>query len=655
MLIALPFIAFTLVFIDLVGLQQTQKQGHIGWRVAILQAALLAGVWIVLQSELLGLFRVLSPAWVAGWWGFALLISAWFGWRKGLLRTGWRSLLRSLRSLDWIEVSFSVFLGVILFLLLVVAVLSPPNNTDSLLYHLSRVVHWAENRSLAHYVAAFQPQLVNPIGAELIILNFRLLSGADQFANLVQWLSMVFSLIGVSALAGSLGARRKGQLAATAFAASIPMGVLQATSTQNDYVSALWLVILAVFVVEACKHEVGPAEVLSIAAALGLGLLTKGTFYPYVIPLGAWLGLHWLRQRKWLQLLKRGCLILIISILLNLGYWMRNTVTFGGPLGPQSWISSMTSKSLGPGQVAEHLVENIAQNFAPPDDANTNRMLAVIRSTFQAVDPTVQNFQLIWAWNHEDLAGNPLHMLLVPAAMLALLLLVVFGRVKDFAVLWYSLTVLASFLTFTLVVHSDLYGVRYQLPFFVSWAPVFGVVVSKLGERRLAPIAGFLFLLAALPWVFFNRSRPIIALEKQPSGLAIRPRSIMGYTQIDSVLVADPATILFANWTYLQKPYTQMTDLIRSTGCKSVGIRIDSHDTEYEFWWLLGAPQNGTRIEDIADIEALTRYADPSFKPCAIICTICGDRTRLHGLTLSGIFAEAKLFLGNTYDPDKDK
>jgi hypothetical protein len=655
MLIILPILTFIFTFLDLVGMQQTKKPASLSWRIALLQTAILSGVFIVSQSELLGLFRALEQSWVSFLWGVALLAAIILGLKLSYLGNGLSALVNRLRLLSRLEIVFGAALGVIILLLLVVAYLSPPNNLDSLGYHMSRVVHWAQDRSLAHYPIAFQAQLLNPIGAEVVILNLRLLRGSDQLAGLVQWFSMVMSLIGVSTLAALLGASRKGQMAAVAFAASIPMGILQSTSTQNDYVASLWLVCLAVFVLLAIKHEVSLAELLSLAAALGLGLLTKGTFYPYSVPFGVWLILHWLRQRNLALFLKRGVLIVVVVLVLNLGFWVRNIITYGGPLGPQSWVSNMTSSDRGIIPFAARLVENTALNFAPPDEPTTDWMLGIIRSSLQSVYPKIKNFQLIWGWNHEDIAGNPLHITLIPVTLILLLLLARKGGIKDRRIFWYSLAVLGSFLALTLVVHYDQYGTRYQLPFVVAWGPVFGFAISKVGVRRLAAASVFLLLLAALPWVFFNTSRPLIAVKKNPEKFSVRPISYLASTEVGSVLITRPNVILFANRTYLRVPFTGVAKAILASGCKDVGLRIDSHDTEYQYWWLLGAPQNGIRIEAISYPEILTRYADASFKPCAIICTTCAERDRLHGLNLAGTYAEAKLFMGGTYDPDKGK
>ena len=121
-------------------------------------------------------------------------------------------------------------------MLLLVAWIAPPSNVDSLLYHISRIVHWAQNGSLEHYATGYHHQLFMPPWAELANLHLRILWGSDRPADLVQWFRRVGSVAIASGVGELLGLRRKGQLITAVFIAGIPMGILQATSTQNDYV-----------------------------------------------------------------------------------------------------------------------------------------------------------------------------------------------------------------------------------------------------------------------------------------------------------------------------------------------------------------------------------------------------------------------------------
>ena len=115
-----------------------------------------------------------------------------------------------------------------------------------------------------------------------------------------------------------------------------------------------------------------------------------------------------------------------------------------------------------------------------------------------------------------------------------------------------------------------------------------------------------------------------------------------------------PADVLLASNPRLVASYVDGTNLVRESGCRQVGLRIDSDDLEYAFWWLLKAPQSGIRIETIYTTERLQALVDPTFRPCAILCTICAQRDRLHGLPLAADLDRLDVFLGPGFVADPD-
>ena len=91
----------------------------------------------------------------------------------------------------------------------VIALVAPPNNWDSMTYHMSRVEHWRVNNSVAHYPTNIEWQLYLNPWAEFAILQFQTLGfGSDRLANLVQWFAFVGSMVGVSLLVRILGGAR---------------------------------------------------------------------------------------------------------------------------------------------------------------------------------------------------------------------------------------------------------------------------------------------------------------------------------------------------------------------------------------------------------------------------------------------------------------
>jgi hypothetical protein len=139
-------------------------------------------------------------------------------------------------------------LGSILAILIatgLVAWFAPPNTFDSLTYHMSRVAHWAQNRSVGSYPTGIPRQAFMSPGAEVAVLQVYVLGQSDRLVNFVNWFAMAASLVVVSHIAKRMGAGPTGQWFGAVFAAALPMGIAQASSTMTDYVLAYWMLCVA--------------------------------------------------------------------------------------------------------------------------------------------------------------------------------------------------------------------------------------------------------------------------------------------------------------------------------------------------------------------------------------------------------------------------
>jgi hypothetical protein len=93
---------------------------------------------------------------------------------------------------DWWMISASGFIWICVGL---AALISPPNGSDQLQYHLPRVVQWAERHSVVFFPTHYYAQLFAPPLAEWMMLHSYILSGGDRFIGLVQWLAFSGSAI----------------------------------------------------------------------------------------------------------------------------------------------------------------------------------------------------------------------------------------------------------------------------------------------------------------------------------------------------------------------------------------------------------------------------------------------------------------------------
>lgn len=213
-----------------------QREGCI--RHSMLSAAIVWGLLLVAITEILSLSESLTFTWLARTWGFSniVLICIYTRFVRGQKQPSFIKVIRR------IFISFSPLSLAVTSIVVTVgltALIAPPNNWDSMTYHMARVAHWIQNQSVRHYPTHELRQLYQSPWSEFAILHLQILSGGDYWANLVQWSSMVGSLVGVSLIAEELGADRGGQIFSSVVAVTIPMGILQGSSTQNDWVASL--------------------------------------------------------------------------------------------------------------------------------------------------------------------------------------------------------------------------------------------------------------------------------------------------------------------------------------------------------------------------------------------------------------------------------
>ena len=248
------------------------------FRESVLVSAIANGLFIVISTEALSFFKLIGFVPLIVCW--SLYLAALLVWRYRERGTGNKSAFEKL-TMDQIVVS--VLLACVICVAGIGAVISAPNNFDSLTYHLPRVLHWIQNRSVEHYPTHIDRQLILAPFSEFVIMQLQILSGSDRFANCVQWFSMVGSAVGVSLIARALRGSLNCQIVSAAISVSVPMGLLQATSTQNDYAVTFWLVCLTYYVIKA-KDFPDAKHALLAGMSLALAILTKGTAYMVAVP-----------------------------------------------------------------------------------------------------------------------------------------------------------------------------------------------------------------------------------------------------------------------------------------------------------------------------------------------------------------------------------
>jgi 4-amino-4-deoxy-L-arabinose transferase-like glycosyltransferase len=617
------------------------------WRSSILLGALVWGVILTAITEFLNLFQSINFWSLLVDWGLINIILVVFYIKVNGKR--------------WERFQFNHQIPLNLMVLLVgvafiaattglIALVAPPNNWDSMSYHMARVVHWIQNHSVAHYPTSYLPQLYHSPWAEFAIMHFQILSGGDRFANLVQWFSMVGSLVGVSLIAQQLGAGLPGQVLSAVFTVTLPLGILQSSNTKNDYVVTFWIVCLAYFVLVASKSKINLGGALTVGMSLGLAIFTKGTGYIYCLPFCIWFiwaSLKNLRQQAWKVIVLLGS----VALLINFGIYTRNFDLFGTPIfsPPEYKIEVISLPSF-----ISNIIKNMALHMAIPlDVVNNNVIEQGIRRLHQILgvdinDPRITTpgleFGIEGLSNFEDTAGNPIHFYLIVLGIAICLSWRNLRRQPNLT--QYLITVVSAFLLFCLLIKWQTWQSRLHLTVFVLFSPFMGIVFSTIFNKRKYIYLAIFILTISLFWVFFNTSKPIF--DEQ---------NIFNLSRIEQY---------FSIRANLEDDYVGAVDIVKGRQCSQVGLSLRPDAWEYPLWVLLKDGNPSLQIEQVnvknVSIQTSSKHSYDKFLPCAIISV--GHVPNSAMLTKYGVYAEkwssnssfesVKVFVPKAIDPQTE-
>ena len=590
--IILPLITFSLLVAAL--------RGRAGLRLAWMWASLCMGTLVVLSSEVLSLFQALTRPALYIFWGAALLLAALansLAGRQALPRPAARPIFNQ----RWLNLLAWLIPAGLLAATFVIALVAPPNNTDAMVYHLSRVAHWAQNRSVALFASSTLRELyLNPL-AEYSILHTYLLSGSDRFANLVQWFAYASTGVAVSLIARQLGASSRGQYLAALFAFSLPQALLQASSTQNDLFFAAQ-VLTAVFFILRFAQEGHYRLLLAAAAATALAVLAKSTAFIVLAPFMLWVLVKLAAGWKKINLAACG-LAILLAVGLVLPFYLRNARAFGSPLGPAAETSLYTNQAFGLRPLLSNTVRNLAINFTYTPGVSAWAEQAVTglhrplgfsvsdpRTTWQEYTFAIRPFTV-----SEDLSGAPLHIWLVLAVLAGMLAA---RRRFSSAAHGLALCLVLGFLLFSAYLKWQPWNNRLELVFFALAAPLFGLAVEKI--RRLPAALALGLALYSRPYFYFGPTKPLV----QDWNIFTRPRIEMMIRNKD-----------------LLAPYINSSIYIDDNlKCQHIGMELANGYWEYPFWNMLVDPARPQRTLQHINVSNASRALEPQGSQiCAVL------------------------------------
>ncbi|MFN8282451.1 MAG: hypothetical protein U0U67_04510 [Chitinophagales bacterium] len=395
----------------------------------------------------------------------------------------------------------------------------PPNNNDSMLYHMARIPFWIFNKNVNFFPTMVGMQLYyNPL-AEYQILQLELLTNSIRYANFVQFFAMLGSCIAVSLIVKKMNGNQQSQLIGFLLTLTLPLGIFQATSTQNDFVVGFFMITAFYYLIKLFYDAIDYKSVILFGISMALCGLTKFSGWIFIFPFLVFYGIKSLYKYK-VVFFMRMLIAVAITILLLLPFVMRNMRTFDSPLGAKNKTelsSNLQNDDFSFKQISSNTLKHIAILSVVPVN-KINKIASKI----------LEKTHLIFGWQlnpekeikfgntfsnrfvfHEDTISNFIPFLLF---LFSVFLLFIY---KNKAIIIYFILLFSGIILFSASIRWQVWNGRLFLPWFLLLIPYLTLAYKKWFENKiirlliLTPIVLFAYIC-----VFINPSKSIIPINK---------------------------------------------------------------------------------------------------------------------------------------------
>jgi len=572
--------AFWLVIFSVTSLSVIGISFHfLGFSKSLVVVPVVWGMVIWSLTEGLSLTHSLTPKAISVFWLFSavalMIVAARFKVFHGLVREI-GSCRRVFHNLAFSFRFLGYAIAAIWLITLILAIASPPNNWDSMTYHLPRVMNWIQNGSVEYYATGNSRQLVQPPLSSYASLQSLITTRQDYLVNLTQWVSGAWCLVVIAAIAKQLKASNGVAMLAVFFAATIPIGIAESTTTQNEWLMSLWVLLMGYLWLSYNKRRfsfrfvtlASGALLFCAAATKQLSLLYASVFFAVL------LATIFFRLGFWRLMVVTATGAIGASLALA-PQFVRNYVSFGSILGDPVLIKIMgdhlggSQRSLPANFVVHALfnipvpgfvpVEQIGDFLGRPFGQSTRSLFSLWNLEQYLPFPGLQF--------HEDSAASPITFFLGLAALVWF-----FWKHHDVIRRTYALATFALYAAVFFNVSANIGSNRYLLTAMLLASVPVAIWLVALGPKVLVPVT-VLTGIYAFTFVLFLEYRPILP-------------------NFD-VFTTSREDLYFQARPELLAPYREFADAVNSGADRPppiIGVVQGYDDYEYPLWVLSGAP-----------------------------------------------------------------
>lgn len=538
-------------------------------RNALIFALCMLSVFVFGITEFLSFFKILTSKNVQLFWGGTAFLSScatFFLYRKKIIE--WNYKFKK-------EDIFKVFFLLWIILLGAMAVLTVPNNADSMIYHLSRIDHWIANASVSYYQTNIPQQIYSPVLAEYFILQTFLLFKTDILANLVQFFSYVLSACFIFQIADRLNYSKLVKYFITLLFLTIPMAIAQSITTQNDLVSTVWLLAFVLVCLDLLKlkslslNRENMILFIEFSLIVAFAFLTKSHVCLSMLFFFAVVVIHFIKQRVCLKnLFFYGVISFVILGSFLVPTFYRNYVSTGNILA-MVYMGKISVEMLDISYLFVNFLKNLALIFSNPIfpeifprfviDFSENLGVPIDHPSISFTHNFLKEIlHISIIFDHDHVSASYLSLLwLVSLCVFVFLMIFKFSRLNNKL---FMLVLNLSIFVMMIILRYQEWGCRLLLPYMALMVIFIGYVISSISvieNKKIYILVVYLGVFACFP-AFMTLNYQISFID--------RGNKVEKY---------------FASIPMFYQPYYKVSQMINLLNIKMVGLYSENDVLEY--------------------------------------------------------------------------
>ena len=566
-------------------------------------------IFIFISTEVLSYLHILERNYIllgeVFFWGFFLFFHRF-------------EILKSVQNINFRSKS-SLFILLLFLLTFIQGFFSAPSTSDSMVYHLPRVMYWVQEKTLLQDVIRNSHDYMAPFG-EYILLHLYLLFGSDRMLFFSQWIAYVASVYIIGLIASQLGADHKVNQLVRLFTATLPIAVMQSSSTQVDMVVTV-LVLLSSYLSFLLRQSYVIKYSILLGFVIGLGFLTKATFAFYLLlPICILLfPLHKGFKKSVLVIVT----ILFLAFILQLRFISQNLLLYGNFLGVK--ISDKGKEAvyinevITPFSTLSNLVRNFFVHLPTPFFSsyiqngiiNLHNLIG-----FDINDPRITCCGTEFSvksilYPQEDIVANPVHLIIIAVGGF----LLIYKRKqlnKNLLIVFLYLSTIISFILFSALIKWQPFHPRLEIPFFMIGTMSAIIILNTVKKLRPLYIGVILSSALALIVVFLNVSKPYISYSLFYDMVkTLKPPLV----SIPEAFYVKPRQQQYFNARYYwYEPYVEIVDLLKKENNGEVVFSLGD-EFEYPIWALMNTYQIKKKVITYSQIDDNSIIISTSVSP----------------------------------------